>query len=69
MCKFCRLGGITTRRLFPVELSAEPFNPDLLKGGKEETGGASVSPAQGPWGKGRGKDEMGFILAWSIRLP
>lgn len=43
-CEFCRLGGITTHGWFPVQLPAEPFNPDLCRGGKEETGGASVSP-------------------------
>lgn len=66
--EFCRLGGITTHRRFPVELSPEPFNPDLCRGGRQETGGASVSPAQCPWGKGR-RDEMGFILAWTLKLP
>lgn len=43
VCKFCRLGGITTCRLFPVQLSAECFNPDLFTGAKEETGGGPVS--------------------------
>lgn len=59
VCKFCRLGGTTTLRLFPAELAAEPFNPELCKGGKEETGGACVCPAQGPWGKAG--EEMRWI--------
>lgn len=69
VCKFCRLGGITTHRLFPAELSAEPFHPDLGRGGKEETGGASVSPAQGPWGKaGRRWDGIRSCLVIKVAL-